>query len=91
MNTCSVPVLAFDTETAPILEGRIAPPIACLSWAHTQGSSGLVHHTEAEAFITPWLKAASEAQVLLVGHNVVYDMVVLGAEYTSLQPLILAA
>jgi DNA polymerase I-like protein with 3'-5' exonuclease and polymerase domains len=75
--------LSFDTETALIEPGRLAPPLACAVFAWGEQSE-VVHHTEARDHVVAMLESDS----LVVGHNVAYDMAVSAAEWPELLPLI---
>lgn len=76
--------LAFDTETALIAPGLLAPPLVCVSFAGQDGPARLVHHTGARE---P-LEAALEGERLLIGHNVPYDFAVVAARLPDLLPAI---
>ena len=76
-------MLAFDTETERIRPGLLAPPMACASFAMGDVAE-LVHHTEAREHVV----AALESDVVIVGHNVAYDMAVSAAMWPELLPLI---
>lgn len=80
-------IVAFDTETALIAPGRLAPPLVCISWAKDE-DSGLLHHADSQAreFVEELLKADT-----VVGHNVAYDMAVFAAKWPDLLPRIFAA
>jgi DNA polymerase I len=74
-------IVAFDTETALMSRGNLAPPLTCLQVA--DGEQALViHHTEARAALE-WLLSPG---LILVGHNVAYDVAVLMAEYPDTIP-----
>jgi len=83
--------LAFDTETALIRPGLLAPPLTCVTAAGAwmpegdllwQGNPSTVN------IVKGWLKDKS---LLLIGHTVAYDLAVLGSEYPELLPLIFEA
>lgn len=79
-------ILAFDCETALIRPGCLAPPLACAVFAWGE-ESHLVHHTEAREYVETML----ESTVLIVGHNVAYDMAVCAAAWPELIPRIFEA
>ena len=79
-------VLALDTETFLMRQGYMAPHVVCVSWA-CAGQSGLIHHTQAEA----WLHSVFDSDALLVGANMPYDMACIGLTWPSLWPKIWAA
>jgi len=72
-------VIAFDTETALIEPGLLAPPFVCLSLAHESGVE-LVHRTDAR----PWFEALLDSDCLLVGHNAAFDFGVAAAAWPDL-------
>ena len=82
-------VVGFDTETALIRPALLAPPLVCLTW-QAEGEAPRIEHHAGQAFnwLTAWLL---NPEVLLVGHNVAYDMAVIGARFPALIPLIFAA
>lgn len=73
------PPIAFDTETALIEPGLLAPPLVCVSVC-----DALWHHSEAREHVEAWL----EGDRLLVGHNVAYDFAVIAAQWPDLVPAI---
>lgn len=91
-------VVAFDTETNLIRPGRIAPPISCLSYQEHKGGGtsfdegtdppALVHWSDALPLLREWL---TDPDTILVGHNVPFDLAVVGAEWPELVPLIFRA
>lgn len=81
-------MIAFDTETALIRPGCLAPPLTCVSWA--EGPSGrvsLFDHREGPEVFEDNLFFSDK----FVGHNVSYDLAVLCTEKPSLLPLVFAA
>lgn len=77
------PPIAFDTETALIQPGLLAPPLVCVSVADGLDAD-LVHQSEARS----WVVALLESDRLLVGHNVAFDMGVVAAKWPELMPAI---
>ena len=75
--------IAFDTETALIVPGLLAPPMVCLSVAHEDGHE-LIHHTQARE----WIVELLESDRVLVGANVAFDMGVIASKWPELLPLI---
>ena len=78
--------IAFDTETALIKPGLLAPPLVCISIADGVDVD-LVHHTGAREVV----KAMLESGRVLVGHNVSYDFGVIAAAWPDLLPAIFDA
>jgi hypothetical protein len=80
-------MLAIDSETCLIAPGLLAPPLVCVS---TSGgaSAHLVSWREAEELIDGLLYRGTES---IVGHNIAYDMAVLGAQFPRMLPLIFEA
>lgn len=81
-------VIAFDLETALIRPGRQAPDMVCMTWQELGKPAGILHHTDAEPFLTKWLR---DSNTRLVGHNVAYDLAVVGVKFPHLLPDIFAA
>lgn len=78
----------FDTETALIEPGKLAPTLTCLTWTHDAPMRAhLLNHEEA----VKWLQAMLISGATLVGQNVAYDMGVMAAEDPSLLTLIFQA
>jgi len=90
-------IVAIDTETSLIKPGVLAPPLACVSFAYFDTlrkdyANGILHHTTAIRDVRTWLEgAANFNDVMIVGHNIAYDLAVLGSHDPSLLPLIFAA
>lgn len=74
---------SFDTETALITRGRLAPPLACVSWA-TGSERGILHVSEAKDYVLKFLQGGE----LLVAFNAAFDMAVLCAQWPDLIPLV---
>ena len=77
-------IRSIDTETALIEPGILAPDIACLSWASSEGS-GILGRSDLVSFFRRDLE---DPAVLLVLHNGAFDMAVLARFAPSLLPLI---
>ena len=76
-------VLILDTETERMRPGCMAPPLVCVSHANSE-TYGLLHHTEARAYVID----ALNSDAIIVGHHIAYDMVVFCAQWPDLIPLI---
>lgn len=81
-------IFAWDTETWRIVPGRTAPPMVCLSYCWDGGDKGVVSAPEGLAMLR---RALTDADVLLVGHNVAFDVCVACALDETLLPLFFAA
>lgn len=81
-------LIAYDTETALIRPGRMAPELACVSWAKSNGESGLWHWQDPTLLSTLQELLASS---LIVGHNLAFDNAVICAQFPSLIPLVFKA
>ena len=80
-------VVAIDTETHLIRPGKNAPELVCVSWADDSGA-GLYDARQGAQFVRALLMSAD---VTIVGHNIAFDLGVLGAFDPKLLPLIFAA
>lgn len=91
-------VVGFDTETYPIgfvhkQDGKLigtsmlAPRLVCGSWAEG-GQSGLLGANQTIGWLGLRLR---QENVLIVGHNIAYDLGVCAAEDASLLPIIFDA
>lgn len=83
-------VLAFDTETALIRPGLLAPPMVCLTWQRSGQEARIAHHADSETHLKAWLEDTSGTKVI-VGHNVAYDMAVVCERFPRLRPLVFRA
>lgn len=79
-------IVALDSETFLFRAGVMAPELVCLTWMSPGEAPGIVHVKDpaAKAIVASWL----EGDDLLVGHNVAYDLAVIGAQWPELVPLI---
>lgn len=75
-------VVAFDTETALIRPGLLAPPLVCVSYQVEDGAATLVAGQDAELWFTDALCGGG---YLFVGHNVSYDLAVIFEAYPNLR------
>ena len=79
--------VAIDTETELIRPGCLAPKLVCLSWAFVPETSDHVLSgiaktpEELEQTFGQWLNGAANYTngVRIIGHNIAYDMAVLGS------------
>ncbi len=81
-------VVAFDTETCLIRPAQLAPPLVCVTWQEPGETPGIEHHSTVEPRLRAWLE---DPGVLLVGHNVAFDLAVLAERFPALRDLIFAA
>ena len=80
-------LIAFDTETHLIKPGCLAPRLVCLSTYDGETEDLMLREEAVE-----WARhALADSGIVLVGHNVSYDLAVLAAEDSSLLPLIFLA
>jgi DNA polymerase-1 len=79
--------LALDTETRLITPEVQAPDLACVA-VQCRGAGRLFHHSE--AFEIVW-EILHDPEILIVGHSIAFDMVVLAANFPALLPAIFAA
>ena len=77
--------LALDTETSLFRPGRKAPELVCVSHQEQGQPPGLMHWSQARDRVVAWLGTPTR---VLVGHNMAYDMAVIGAQWPDLVPLI---
>lgn len=81
-------VIAWDSETALIRPACLAPPLVCVTYQTPGEEPQIVSHFDAYPLLRSWLE---DSDTLLVGHNVAYDLAVVGEEYPDLLPAIFAA
>lgn len=79
-------IISYDTETALIAPGLLAPPMTCMTW-HIEGEpeAHIAHWTTSEPILRGWLE---DPNVFLVGQNVAFDMGVISQEFPDLLPLV---
>jgi hypothetical protein len=84
-----VRVVAFDLETSLIRPGRLAPPISCMAYQELGDAEPHLHADldQIRTLVKAWL----EEDVVLVGHNIPFDLACIGAEWPDLVPLIFRA
>lgn len=80
-------VIAWDTETALIRPGLLAPPLVCVTWAEPGKAPQIAHARDARGVIAGWLESGRR----IVGHNVAFDFAVAASAYPDLIPLIFRA
>jgi hypothetical protein len=81
-------VIAFDTETCLIRPAQMAPPLVCVTWQESGKPACIEHHSTVEPRLRAWLQ---DPDVLLVGHNVAFDLAVVCERFPHLVDLIFAA
>jgi len=78
-------LIGFDTETALIVPGLLAPPVTCLSYAdEAKNQMGVVGRHDGYRLMRDWLR---DPEVKLIAHNAAFDVAVLCAEFPDLLPL----
>jgi DNA polymerase-1 len=80
--------LAWDTETALIRPGLLAPPLVCVSYQRPGFEPKVQHWTDARPLLQGWL---DDPNTLLVGHFVAYDAAVICAQFPELVSRVFAA
>lgn len=80
-------VVAWDTETFLIAPGNPVPPVCCLSWFDGE-QDGLLDHVEGPLWLERQL---DDPQMIVVGHNVVFDLAVCVRELPRLLPKVFRA
>jgi DNA polymerase I-like protein with 3'-5' exonuclease and polymerase domains len=81
--------LALDLETHPFGPYNKAPKIVCMSWAD-KDDNRIVKDTVKEAMYYN-LKAAINGDLLLIGHNMAYDMSCIVSNYPELMEMVFQA
>lgn len=66
----------WDTETYPISQGRLAPPLVCLAWCADDGPVHLLDAADARR----WWGEVLATRCTLVAHNAAFDLGVMAAE-----------
>lgn len=83
-------IVAIDTETFLIRPGLRAPRLVCGSWAERWNSELKVHVTTRNTMLC-YVHSLLKSDVIIVGHNIVYDFAVMASEDPILLPLIFQA
>ena len=81
-------LIAFDTETALIRPGQLAPPLVCLTWQKPHEEAQIVHRTDARAVLDAWF---CDSNNVFVGHNIAYDLGVICEAFPHLVPAVFRA
>jgi len=81
-------VLTLDAETFLIAPGLLAPPLVCVQFAIDDGP--VIVAVEGVDPMHDLLGVLLQ-QSLIVGHNIAYDMLVIGRQYPDLMPAVFAA
>lgn len=80
-------MIALDTETCLIAPALQAPPLVCVSLDAGAWCS-LMHWTQSYDYLKDLLTRENEQ---ITGHNISYDMIVIGCQFPDLMPLIFRA
>lgn len=84
--------VCFDTETARIRPGLQSPPPVCIQWISPTTNAEIIHCVIEERRAYEWCRWLLESpDVLIVGHNVAYDLCVLMSRWPDLVPLVFDA
>lgn len=86
-----IPLVAFDSETERFGCGCMAPRSVCWSFAWREDDglhTALRDHEQGPRELAELLCRAAKREVMLVGHNVAYDLAVLVAHNSELWPLV---
>lgn len=81
-------LIPFDTETALIRPGLLAPPLVCLTWQTPGEEPRIAHRTEARDILDGWFY---DTRNVFVGHNVAYDLAVICEAFPHLVPAVFRA
>lgn len=79
-------VFVLDCETARMVPGCEAPPLACVGWA-TAETYGLLHWREAK----PTVVSVLEGDCVIVGHHTAIDMAIFCANWPDVIPAVFEA
>lgn len=88
-------IVSWDTETALIAPGLLAPPISCMTWQCARLEEGLLYDLETPS-ILHWPDAYRplgewlESDCMMVGQNIAFDMGVICAQWPDFIPLVFA-
>lgn len=83
-------VVFIDTETYAIEPGKLAPRMVCIAYYY-DGQTVILLRDHAKEWITEVLHMATEGAVIIVGHNIAFDMGVIASAFPDLLPLIFLA
>lgn len=85
--------IAYDCESALIRPGRAAPELACVSYANSEGDSGIIHWQDPEAreFLEHVYLGAAKGKIILVGQNIAFDSAVTCANFPDLTDIVFEA
>lgn len=84
--------VAWDTETAPVIYGNLAPKIICLSWAtfvNKEWDPEIV--TDGDPYLDEAIMALFESDDTFIGHFTAYDATCALATVPAVTPLIFKA
>jgi|SRR5579859_2998755 len=81
-------VVAWDTETCLIRAALHAPPLVCVTYQFVGEPARIVHRNDAEPLFRAWL---ADPELIIVGHNVAYDVAVVMEAFPDLRAAFFAA
>lgn len=82
-----LPVI-FDIEGFQIRQSKRAPELVCASWLFNEDTCGLLDASDAIRFFGEWV---SNPDLVIVGHNIAFDMCVMAEAQPLLLPWIFQA
>lgn len=88
------PLVAWDTETELFWYASMAPRVVChaFAWfADGQTSTGLLHREEGGDEMARLFESAARGEIVIVGHNLAYDVAVLLRQRPNLWPVVVEA
>ncbi len=90
----AIQVTGWDSETALIRPGLLAPPLVCVTWQHRGDlEAGIVHHKDPACFrmLREWFEDAAAGKRQLVGQNHAFDAAVVCERFPDLREAVFGA